>query len=86
MELTQKEQQAVKKAAQELLAKLKDGLLSLDWRKRQQAQVRISIEDVLDELLPEAFTAEVFAARCELVYQHIYGEGCSTYSSLPLGV
>ncbi len=92
VKLTQKERQAVKKAVRELLAKLKDSLLTLDWRKRQQtqAQIRITIEDVLDKLLPEVYTADLFEAKCELVYQHVYenyyGEERSTYSSMPLAV
>lgn len=92
IELTPKERQAVKKAARELLAKLKDGKLTLDWRKHQQAQaeVRITIEDILDEHLPAAYTTELYHAKCDLVYQHVYehyyGEGRSTYASMPLAM
>ena len=92
MKLTKKERQAVKKAASELLEKLKDGQLTLDWRKHQQsqAQVRITIEDIFDEWLPDAFTEELFDTKCEVVYQHVYehyfGEGRSTYSGMPLAV
>ncbi|MBN1992732.1 MAG: type I restriction endonuclease subunit R [Anaerolineae bacterium] len=92
MELSKKERQAVKKAAHELLLKLKGGLLTLDWRQHQQAQaqVRIAINDTLDELLPAAFDAELYETKCEMVYQHVFenyfGEDRSTYESLPLGV
>jgi len=92
IKLTNKERQAVKKAAHELLAKLKDGQFTLDWRKHQQAQaqVRITIEDILDELLPEAYTPDLFTAKVDLVYQHVYenyyGEGRSTYSDMPLAM
>ncbi|MBN1401718.1 MAG: hypothetical protein JXA74_12820, partial [Anaerolineae bacterium] len=57
-----------------------------DWRKRQQsrAQVRITIEEILDRELPEAFTAEVYQATCDQVYQHVYesyaGAGISIYT------
>lgn len=91
IKLTKKERAAVKKAAHDLLEKLKDGLLTLDWRKHQQtqAQVRVAIEDLLDNLLPEAYTPELYEQKCDLVYQHVYenyyGEGRSTYTSLPLG-
>ena len=55
IKLTNKERRAVKKTAHELLAKLKDSQLTLDWRKHQQAQaqVRITIEDILEELVGE---------------------------------
>lgn len=86
------ERAAVKKAAHDLLTNLKDGLLTLDWRKHQrsQAQVRIAIEDLLDATLPDAFTTDLYEEKCELVYQHIYenyfGDGRSTYASMPLVV
>ena len=45
-------------ATDELRAKLKAGQLTLDWRRRQQAQAQVCIiiEDILDELLPDAYT------------------------------
>ena len=41
-----------------LLATLKAGKLVLDWRKRQQAraEVRVTIEKLLDQGLPRAYT------------------------------
>ena len=56
--LTRKERNQVKKTARELLEVLKREKLILDWRKRQQAraQVRVTIETVLDEGLPAAYT------------------------------
>ena len=92
IKLTKKERQAVKKVARELLLKLKGDLLTLDWRQHQQAQaqVRLAIQDTLDELLPEAFDTEIYEQKCEMVYQHVYehyyGESRSAYSALPLGV
>jgi len=79
-------------AARELLQKLKEGLLGLDWRKyqRSQAQVRVAIADLLDALLPAAFNTELYEEKCELVYRHVYenyyGQGRGTYEGLPLGV
>lgn len=87
VELSDKEVQAVKKAARELLEILKTEKLVLDWRKRQQtrAAVRVTIEEMLDELLPEAYTQELFAQKCDAVYQHIYesyfGSGKSVYAA-----
>jgi type I restriction enzyme R subunit len=56
-----------------LLAKLK-GLLVLDWRKRQstQARVRDTIKDVLDTGLPRAYSPELYAQKCSIVFEHIY--------------
>ena len=55
IELTTKERAEVKKCARELLETLKREKLVLDWRKRQQsrAQVRVAIETVLDQGLPD---------------------------------
>ena len=86
IELTKDERKRVKKVARELLAVLKKEKLVLDWRKKQQsrAQVRLAIEKKLDEL-PRAYTKELFNAKCDLVYEHIYdsyfGEGQSIYAT-----
>lgn len=71
--LTQKEILKVKKIAKELLEKLKNGKLVLDWRKKQQARaaVKLCIEEVLEEL-PESFNNDLYQQKCELVFQHVY--------------
>jgi type I restriction enzyme R subunit len=85
MSLTKSERNQVKKVARELLETLKQEKLVLDWRKRQQsrAQVRVSIETVLDSGLPPNFTPEIYRQKSEAVYQHIYesyfGSGQSIY-------
>ncbi len=85
MKLSKKEEAQVKKIARELLETLKREKLVLDWRKTQatRAAVRVVIEDKLDEL-PEVFTKEIYAQKCNTVYQHIfesyYGEGRSVYA------
>jgi type I restriction enzyme R subunit len=85
MTLTKKEEQAVKRVAGDLLGTLKHERLVLDWRKRQQsrAAVRVSIEEALDRL-PRAYTPELYARKCNAVYQHVYdsyfGEGRSIYT------
>ena len=74
--------------ARELLEILKREKLVLDWRKRQQAraQVRVTIEKVLDEGLPEAYTAEIFKTKATAVFEHVYecyyGDGKSIYSAV----
>ena len=74
IKLTKKEKLHVKKIAKDLLEKLRREKLVLDWRKRQQsrAQVRITIEDVLDKELPETYTPELYNKKCDVIYQHIY--------------
>jgi type I restriction enzyme R subunit len=64
----------VKKVARDLLEALKNGKLVLDWRKfqRSRAGVKVSIEDVLDEGLPDSRTREIFHQKVEAVYQHVY--------------
>jgi type I restriction enzyme R subunit len=85
MRLSKKEEQEVKKVAQELLETLKREKLVLDWRKRQQsrAAVRLTIEEVLDQL-PTIYSPELYRQKCDAVYQHVYdsyfGLGRSVYA------
>ena len=57
-----------------------------DWRKKQQARaaVRVCTEKTLDQL-PRVFSGELYRAKCELTYQHVYdsyfGLGSSVYES-----
>ena len=86
MHLSDRQKGEVKKVARELLATLKERQLVLDWRRRQQARaaVRVTIEDLLDHGLPEPFSSEIYQAKCELVYEHVYdsyyGQGRSIYT------
>ena len=68
-----KEERQVKKVAKEMLDTLKSQRFVLDWRKRQQsrAAVRLCIEEWLDKL-PQVYTPELYRAKCEAVYQHVY--------------
>ena len=45
----------------------------LDWRKQQgtRAAVRVAVEETLDRL-PEAFTRQLYAQKCDAVYQHVF--------------
>ena len=87
IKLTKKEEVQVKKIAHELLENLKREKLFLDWRKKQatRAAVRLTVEEKLDEL-PETFSAEIYEAKCDAVYQHVfesyYGAGGSVYASM----
>jgi type I restriction enzyme R subunit len=72
-ELSEAEKAQVKKVADELLSTLKHGKLVLDWRKQQatRAAVRVAVEGTLDQL-PEAFTRQIYAQKCDAVYQHVF--------------
>jgi type I restriction enzyme R subunit len=86
LELTEKEKKQIKAVAKELLQKVTQEKLVLDWRKRQQsrAQVRVTIEEVLDKGLPEKFPPDLYRQKCDVIYQHFYdsyfGEGKSIYA------
>ena len=85
-ELTEAERLQVKAVAEHLLEVLKREKLVLDWRKEQQsrAAVRLAVETELD-LLPSAFTADVFLEKCETVYRHVFDnywdDGRSVYAA-----
>jgi type I restriction enzyme R subunit len=87
IDLTEDERDKVKATARELLITLKAGKLVLDWRKRQQsrADVRVTIEKVLDLGLPRAYTPELFEEKTTAVFQHVYdsyyGGGRSIYAA-----
>lgn len=88
--LSKDEEIKVKKGAKKLIESLKSEKLVLDWRKKAQTRAIVyeTIEDVLNDELPEVYTKDIFQQKCGLVYQHIYdsyyGEGKSIYPSLSL--
>lgn len=71
--LTAKERTAVKQVARELLARLKN-LLVLNWRQKQQARAEMAntIQKMLDDGLPPAYTPELYNTKCTAVFEHIY--------------
>lgn len=84
IKLTSDDKKLVKKVAKDLISKLKDEKLVLDWRKKQQtrAAVKIAIEKILDGL-PAAYTTDLWQEKCNQTYHHIYecyyGPGASVY-------
>ena len=75
----------MKKVAKAFLKKIREKLV-IHWKRKQQAKaaLRVCIEEVLDEGLPEPiYGRKLFSEKCESVYQHIfdtYGpEGESPY-------
>lgn len=71
--LSSEERAEVKKAARELLARLK-ALLVLNWRQKSSArsQLKLTIEDALDTSLPRAYTPELYKEKCSAVFEHVY--------------
>jgi type I restriction enzyme R subunit len=72
-ELSVAEKALVKSIAEELLASLKRSKIVLDWRKEQntRAAVRVAVEETLDRL-PEKYTRQIYAQKCDVVYQHVF--------------
>jgi len=87
IDMSNSDREKVKVTARELLTTLKAGKLVLDWRKRQQAraEVRVTIEKLLDQGLPRAYTPELFEQKTTAVFQHVYdayyGAGRSVYAA-----
>jgi len=69
------------------LTTLKTEKLVLDWRKRQQSRMQVftTIEEILDEDLPDKFTPDIYEEKVQMIYQHVFdsyqGEGRSVYSA-----
>jgi type I restriction enzyme R subunit len=84
-DLTTAERDEVKKAARQLLEKVKLAVV-LDWRQKSQARarVRLAIEDTLDDGLPRSYTPELFQQKVSVLFEHVYesyqGEGRSVYN------
>ena len=92
IKLSSDEKQLVKRIVNDLVETLKKEKLVLDWRKRQQtrAEVKVTIEKILDQL-PGIYTTELWRDKCDATYQHFYecyyGSGISVYGpSQEIGV
>ena len=73
MKLSEKQKKEVKTIAQQLLNKLKQEKIVLDWRNKQQARadVQLTIERILDQL-PENYSSNIYQQKCNQIYLHIY--------------
>jgi type I restriction enzyme R subunit len=86
-DMSAEERNEVKKVAKDLLEKLK-ALLVLNWRQKATArsQVKLAIEDVLDEGLPRTYTPDLYKQKCQVVFEHFYetygDRGASLYSAM----
>jgi type I restriction enzyme R subunit len=87
IDMSAADREKVKATARALLSTLKESKLVLDWRKRQQARadVRVTIEKMLDQGLPRVYTPELFEQKTTAVFQHVYdayyGAGRSVYAA-----
>ena len=72
-DLSDEEREEVKKVARLLLKRVKQALV-IDWRQKAQAraQVRLAIEDELDDGLPGAYSPELYQQKCSAVFEHVF--------------
>jgi type I restriction enzyme R subunit len=72
-DLSDEEREEVKKVARLLLKRVKQALV-IDWRQKAQAraQVRLAIEDELDDGLPRAYSPELYQQKCSAVFEHVF--------------
>lgn len=85
--LSAEERAEVKKLARVLLEKVRSALV-LDWRQKAQAraQVRLVIEDTLEEGLPRAYSPELYQSKVAALFEHVFesyhGEGASVFTQV----
>lgn len=85
-DLSDTERKQVRATAKRLLEHVTEKLV-LDWRKRQQtrAAVQTTVNQILDEGLPEAYGPELYDEKCQRVFEHIYASyfdnGASVYTT-----
>lgn len=72
-DLSANERAQVKKVAKELLERMKE-VLVLNWRSKSAArsQLKMAIEDALDEGLPEPYSKDIFEDKCSAIFEHVY--------------
>ena len=86
-ELTDIERAQVRNTAKDLIENVTQKLV-LDWRKRQQtrAAIQTTVNQVLDEGLPEVYGPEVYDEKCQKVFEHVYASyfdnGDNVYSGV----
>lgn len=74
-ELKPDEVEQVKKVAKDLLARLKEEKLALDWKKKVEtrADVKVTITNYLFDFLPEpTYSDKECEKRAQMVYFHVY--------------
>ncbi len=62
-------------------------LIVINWRQKSSArsQLKLAIEDVLDDGLPRVFSPELYQQKCSAMVEHFYENypdtGASTYAA-----
>jgi type I restriction enzyme R subunit len=74
IDLKESERKEIKEGISELIEKLKQEKLVMDWTKQQQriADVKVTIEEELDNVLPDQYDRQLFAQTCNEVFDHVY--------------
>jgi type I restriction enzyme, R subunit len=85
-ELTESERKQVKATAKKLLEHVTERLV-LDWRKRQQtrAAVQTTVNQILDEGLPQIYGSELYDEKCQRVFEHVYASYFDNGTSVYVG-
>jgi type I restriction enzyme R subunit len=73
-DLTAKERKDVKAVARILHDKLVEGILTLDWRKKQEkkAEVQVAIKTILNDGLPPVYDKRIFDDKRSFIYDYVY--------------
>tara|TARA_B100001123_G_scaffold3107_1_gene4133 strand:+ start:41139 stop:44285 length:3147 start_codon:yes stop_codon:yes gene_type:complete len=73
-DLSAKERKDVKAVARILYDKLVEGILTLDWRKKQEkkAEVQVAIKTILNDGLPEIYDRRIFDDKRSAIYDYVY--------------
>ena len=73
VELSESDKNKIKKGVRELLSTLQAEKFVIDWKKHQssRAQVKVTIEKELDEVLPDSFGRAEYAQTCNRLFDHV---------------
>jgi len=74
IDLTKSERNKIKHGITELIEKLRQEKLVMDWEKQQRriADVKVTIEKELDDVLPDQYGRKLFTQTCHEVFDHIW--------------
>ncbi len=72
--LSEKEEKQVKSVAKRLVQVIEELGLREGWKARQQirADIKVSIEKVMDDGLPDVYDRTIFSRKSEILYQHVF--------------
>ena len=73
-DLSDKEKKNVKAVSRILYDKLVEGILTLDWRKKQEkkAEVQVAIKTILNDGLPKVYDKRIFDDKRSAIYDYVY--------------